>query len=110
MTAKTAIARERSSMTDELPPREEVVGKLYAAVLSDVLDSLGYFDQALRPFVRPLDHCGPAATAPPNRPSASSLIEGREEFPHVLRPAAARRGPWSDSMTSRGLLPCHASH
>lgn len=29
--------------------------KIYTAVLSDVLDGLGYPDQALRPFVRPLD-------------------------------------------------------
>ena len=28
---------------------------LYAAVLSDVLDGLGYMNQAMRPFVRPLD-------------------------------------------------------
>jgi len=28
---------------------------LYTAVLSDVLDSLGYMHQAMRPFVRPLD-------------------------------------------------------
>lgn len=28
---------------------------LYAAVLSDVLDSLGYLGQTMRPFVRPLD-------------------------------------------------------
>jgi len=29
--------------------------RVYAAVLSDVLDELGYPDQAMRPFVRPLD-------------------------------------------------------
>lgn len=29
--------------------------ELYTAVLSDVLDGFGYRDQALRPFVRPLD-------------------------------------------------------
>jgi 4-hydroxy-4-methyl-2-oxoglutarate aldolase len=28
---------------------------LYTAVLSDVMDEMGYLDQALRPFVRPLD-------------------------------------------------------
>ncbi|MEP0321418.1 RraA family protein [Bauldia litoralis] len=33
----------------------ETKQKLYTAVLSDVLDGLGYPDQALRPFVRPLD-------------------------------------------------------
>lgn len=39
----------------ELPSRETVIGSLYAAVLSDVLDGLGLMSQALRPFVRPLD-------------------------------------------------------
>lgn len=29
--------------------------ELYTAVPSDMLDSFGYRDQALRPFVRPLD-------------------------------------------------------
>lgn len=39
---------------------------LYSAVLSDVLDSLGYTEQAMRPFIRPLDDdavtFGPART------------------------------------------------
>ena len=35
--------------------REAIVGSLYSAVLSDVLDGLGYREQAMRPFVRPLD-------------------------------------------------------
>lgn len=39
----------------ELPSRETIIGSLYAAVLSDVLDGLGLISQALRPFVRPLD-------------------------------------------------------
>jgi regulator of RNase E activity RraA len=30
-------------------------GALYSAVLSDVLDAMGYAHQAMRPFVRPLD-------------------------------------------------------
>ena len=44
-------------MSDEgrLPPRDEIVGRLYSAVLSDVLDGLGLTRQAMRPFVRPLD-------------------------------------------------------
>jgi 4-hydroxy-4-methyl-2-oxoglutarate aldolase len=33
----------------------ELLGKLYTAVLSDVMDDMGYPNQALRPFVRPLD-------------------------------------------------------
>ncbi len=35
--------------------REEIVKKLYSAVLSDVMDGLGLTEQALKPFVRPLD-------------------------------------------------------
>jgi regulator of RNase E activity RraA len=41
-------------------------GRLYSAVLSDVLDELGFRGQALKPFVRPLDDasvlCGFAGT------------------------------------------------
>ncbi|HZZ60309.1 MAG TPA: RraA family protein [Roseiarcus sp.] len=33
----------------------ELLATLYTAVLSDVMDELGYPNQALRPFVRPLD-------------------------------------------------------
>ena len=35
--------------------REQIVTMLYAAVLSDVMDGLGLMEQALKPFVRPLD-------------------------------------------------------
>jgi regulator of RNase E activity RraA len=42
-------------MPDDMPPRDQIVGQLYTAVLSDVLDSLGCPNQAMRPFVRPLD-------------------------------------------------------
>jgi 4-hydroxy-4-methyl-2-oxoglutarate aldolase len=42
-------------MTDLPFPREEIVRRLYSAVLSDVLDSLGFMAQAMRPFIRPLD-------------------------------------------------------
>jgi len=42
-------------MPDDMPPREQIVGQLYSAVLSDVLDALGRPDQAMRPFIRPLD-------------------------------------------------------
>jgi 4-hydroxy-4-methyl-2-oxoglutarate aldolase len=35
--------------------RERIARTLYAAVLSDVMDSLGLATQAMRPFVRPLD-------------------------------------------------------
>lgn len=44
----------------------DLKGRLYSAVLSDVLDELGHPDQAVRPFVRPLDEtsvlCGFART------------------------------------------------
>ena len=43
------------SHEDRLPSRDEVVGRLYSAVLSDVLDGLGLTRQVMRPFVRPLD-------------------------------------------------------
>ena len=42
-------------MTVTLPPCRELAERLYAAVLSDVLDGLGLTAQAMRPFVRPLD-------------------------------------------------------
>ena len=35
--------------------RERIVATLYSAVLSDVMDGLGLTNQALKPFVRPLD-------------------------------------------------------
>ncbi len=38
-----------------LPPPDELRRLLYTPVLSDVLDSFGLMQQALRPFVRPLD-------------------------------------------------------
>ena len=41
-------------MTD-LPSRETITGKLGSALLSDTLDGLGFSQQAMRPFVRPLD-------------------------------------------------------
>lgn len=41
--------------------------RLYTGVISDVLDSLGYTEHAMKPHVRPLDDtlvvCGPARTA-----------------------------------------------
>lgn len=44
----------------------DLKGRLYAAVLSDVLDELGHPNQAVKPFVRPLDEasvlCGFART------------------------------------------------
>ncbi len=42
-------------MKKSAPTRQTILRKLYSPVLSDVLDSLGYRHQAMRPFVRPLD-------------------------------------------------------
>ncbi len=42
-------------MSEARGDRAAIVEKLYTAVLSDVLDGLGYREQAMRPFVRPLD-------------------------------------------------------
>ena len=42
-------------MSDLPASRDAIVGRLYTAVLSDVLDGLGLMSQALRSFVRPLD-------------------------------------------------------
>jgi 4-hydroxy-4-methyl-2-oxoglutarate aldolase len=57
--------------------------KLYSAVLSDVLDQLGYPRQALKPFVRPLDEvsilCGFARTG---------LYMKRYHFPEGRNPYA----------------------
>ena len=41
-----------ASLTEQ---RDRIARALYAAVLSDVMDSLGLATQAMRPFVRPLD-------------------------------------------------------
>jgi regulator of RNase E activity RraA len=49
-----------------LPPLPDLARTLYTAVLSDVLDDAGFMNQALKPFVRPLDEtsvmCGFART------------------------------------------------
>ena len=49
-----------------LPPLPDLARTLYTAVLSDVLDEAGFMNQALKPFVRPLDDasvmCGLART------------------------------------------------
>jgi regulator of RNase E activity RraA len=42
-------------MSEIAQQREKIMGLLYAAVLNDVLDSMGLMQQAMRPFVRPLD-------------------------------------------------------
>jgi regulator of RNase E activity RraA len=42
-------------MTESLPPPAELARRLYTPVLSDVLDAMGLMQQAMRPFVRPVD-------------------------------------------------------
>jgi hypothetical protein len=42
-------------MNNVAPLREQIVTKLYSAVLSDALDAAGRPRQAMRPFLRPLD-------------------------------------------------------
>jgi 4-hydroxy-4-methyl-2-oxoglutarate aldolase len=37
------------------PSRRQLTDEVYTAVLCDVLDSMGYMNQAMRPFIRPLD-------------------------------------------------------
>src|SRR5262249_35482721 len=49
------IKKRYRPMTEISLPREQILTKLYSAVLSDVLDSLGLASQAMRPFIRPLD-------------------------------------------------------
>lgn len=38
-----------------MPYSSTLLSKLYTAVLSDVLDELGHMNQAMRPFMRPID-------------------------------------------------------
>jgi 4-hydroxy-4-methyl-2-oxoglutarate aldolase len=42
-------------MNNVAPLHEQIVTKLYSAVLSDALDAAGRPRQAMRPFLRPLD-------------------------------------------------------
>lgn len=62
---------------------EDLKTKLYSAVLSDVLDQLGFPNQAVKPFVRPLDDnailCGFARTG---------LYMKRYHFPEGHNPYA----------------------
>jgi 4-hydroxy-4-methyl-2-oxoglutarate aldolase len=41
-----------------LPPLSDLALRLSAALLSDVLDDLGFREQAVQPFIRPLDETG----------------------------------------------------
>lgn len=48
------VKEGETELSNAMPPREIVLGQLYAAVLSDVMDELGLTDRAARPFIRPL--------------------------------------------------------
>jgi len=80
-------------MPDPLPPPGDLARLLYAAVLSDVLDSVGLMHQALRPFVRPLDESlvlfGRARTgryAPVTRASGPNPYELEMDLIDSLQP------------------------
>lgn len=64
----------------------EIKKTLYTAVLSDVLDGLGYMHQAMRPFVRPLDDAsvimGPARTG--LWMNVYSVTEGENPYEHEM--------------------------
>jgi 4-hydroxy-4-methyl-2-oxoglutarate aldolase len=66
------------------PSREDIVQKLYSAVLSDTLDGLGFMNQAMKPFVRPLDESivmfGRARTGL----YMDSYVEPRDRNPYAL--------------------------
>ena len=101
--------------------------RLYAAVLSDVLDTLGYRHQVLPPHIRPLDDtavlCGPARTGlyrdvyhvPPNHnPYALeiALIDDLKpgEVAVLGCGQSGRIAPWGELLTTasmaRGAVGC----
>ena len=65
----------------------ELLQTVYTAVLSDVLDEMGYPNQALRPFVRPLDETlsfvGRARTG--LYANAYSLLDGENPYELEIR-------------------------
>ena len=73
-------------MTDRSLDFGELKKVLYTAVLSDVMDSMGHRDQAMRPFVRPLDDqlvlFGRARTG--YFMHAFSVAEGENPYEHEI--------------------------
>src|SRR5438552_4481873 len=65
----------------------KLAATLYTAVLSDVMDEMGYRDQAMRPFVRPLDDSlsflGPARTG--LYANAYSVLDGENPYELEIR-------------------------
>jgi hypothetical protein len=104
-----------------LPSRDEIVGRLYSAVLSDVLDGLGLTRQAMRPFVRPLDEAlvlfgrrGPGSTCRATTSSRGATpTRSRSRWwttcgPATWRcsPAAGptdRIAPWGELLTTASI-------
>jgi 4-hydroxy-4-methyl-2-oxoglutarate aldolase len=106
----------------------DLKGRLYSAVLSDVLDELGHPNQAVKPFVRPLDEasvlCGFARTglymkryhlAPGHNPYAleMDLIDSLKpgEIPVLACDGPTDRiAPWGELLTTassvRGAAGC----
>src|SRR5579863_2921437 len=106
----------------------QLLQTVYTAVLSDVLDEMGYSNQALRPFVRPLDDAlsfvGRARTG--LYANAYSVLEGENPYELEIRllddlepgdvPVIAchgptdRMAPWGELLTTaaiaRGAVGC----
>jgi 4-hydroxy-4-methyl-2-oxoglutarate aldolase len=99
---------------------ETVRGALYAAVLSDVLDGLGYRHQVLPPSIRPLDDglvlCGRARTglyrdvyhAPPGHNPYEleiALIDDLKpgEVPVLGCGSSGRIAPWGELLTTASM-------
>ena len=68
-------------MTGLAEQRERITGTLYAAVLSDVMDGLGLMDQAMRPFVRPLDEAWSCSAAPAPGSTCRAIRSSRARTP-----------------------------
>ena len=73
-------------MNDIATPREQIVAKVYSAVLSDVLDAAGYRRQAMRPFIRPLDNSLVLFGRVPHRP-LRQFLPCRSKNPYAVEMA-----------------------
>lgn len=115
-------------MAERTADREAIVATLHAAVLADVLDGLGYREQAMRPFVRPLDDSrvlfGPARTGlympryhvePGHNPYAIEIalvddLEPGDVAVFACNGPTERIGPWGELLSTaasgRGAAGC----
>jgi regulator of RNase E activity RraA len=118
MLGRESAGRNAVTVDQELIERARE--KLYAAVLSDVLDSLGYRHQVLPPQIRPLDESlvlvGRARTGlyrdvyhvPPGHNPYEleiALIDDLEpgEVPVLACGASGRIAPWGELLTTASL-------